>query len=160
MPDYFNPRERNVLFRRIEALAPDAVAKGSIVTGHQTICHLSHTLREFNGESPATGQASLFTRTLGKWLVFSVLPWPEKLPRAEAELADFLGPVPLRSFEADHAEFIRLLQTFETLHAAGSLKPHPKFGNLSGTEWGRYLFLHMDFHLAAFGIHGDYLARA
>jgi hypothetical protein len=159
MPDYFNARERNILFRRIEELTPDSVASGSRITGHQVIRHLNHSLRELTGEIAAAPRGNVLTRAVVKWLIFSLMPWPEKLPKTEAEIAEFVGPLPAQSFEADHAEFVRLLKAFEAAHATASLRPHPVFGALTGEQWGRYLYLHIDYHLATFGIHGDYFAR-
>ena len=33
---------------------------------------------------------------------------------------------------------------------------NPTFGALTRKQWGRCLFLHIDFHLTQFGIHGEF----
>jgi hypothetical protein len=90
--------------------------------------------------------------------VFHLFPWPERTPRSPAALQEFIGAKPPTTFEADHAELVELLKTFEARWQEGTLMPHPVFGHLSKSEWGQYMFLHLDYHLTAFGIHGDFRA--
>lgn len=97
-------------------------------------------------------------RTIGKWLVFHLLPWREKMPSNSVEMQRFVGETPQRSFAEDHAAFITLLQEFEVRCRAGTMPPHSRFGALTLHEWGQYLFLHIDYHLSVFNIHGDYRA--
>jgi hypothetical protein len=160
MTDYFKARERDMLFRRIEQLTPDMRTRDQRVTAHETICHLIHSLREYCGELAPSRSANIFQRTLGKWLVFHLLPWPERPPKTDAQRAEFLGSAPPRDFASDHAEFVRLLQLFEERCNHQTLAPHPVYGKLNRAEWGQYLFLHLDFHLTAFGIHGQFIPHA
>lgn len=156
MTDYFKARERDMLFRRIEELTPDMRSKDQRVTGHQLICHLNQSLREYCGIAPLKSRGTVLHRTLFKWLVFHLIPWPERTPQDAAALDAFVGDVPPTDFASDHAEFVRLLQEFETRWKSDSLAPHPTYGRMSREEWGQYLFLHIDYHLTAFDIHGDF----
>jgi hypothetical protein len=162
MTDYFVAKERNVLFRRIEQLAPDLRSDDRHLTGHQLLCHLNDELRSLCGLQPVEPSTSFFPlavrKTVFKWLVFHVTPWTEPAPKTEEAKARFVGRKPAASFEQDHDEFVALLQTFEAHAEAGTLQPHPEYGVLSKQDWGRYLFLHMDYHLNAFNIQGDFRA--
>lgn len=158
MTDYFRSQERNILFRRIEGITADTRSLDARVGGHELICHFNNSLREICGLQPAKSTANIFRRTLYKWLVFYVTPWPERTPRTPEALREFVGSKPTATFEEDHHELVELLKTFERKSQDGTLSPHPTFGPLSRADWGRYMFLHFDYHLTTFGIHGDFRA--
>lgn len=160
MTDYFKPHERDILFRRFEELTPEMRSTDNRIDAHQMLCHLNNSLREICGLQPVESQSNLFKRTIGKWLVFHLTPWPERNPATPEALVAFVGTKPPTSFAADHAEFVSLLQTFDEQCARGTIGPHPHFGYLSRAEWGQYMFLHIDYHLTTFGIHGDFRAPA
>lgn len=155
MTDYFKPIERDNLFRRIEELTPTMVSRDGRVTGHQMICHLGDSLREILGLQTAARHGTIFHRTVLKWLAFHLIPWPETQPRSADAINRFVGRQPPSSYAADHAAFVALLRQFDERWQQGQLPPHPMFGNLSKQEWGAYMFLHIDHHLATFGIHGE-----
>jgi len=145
MTDYFKPRERNILFRRIEALTPEILSVSKTVNGHQLFGHFNQHLRELCGDvgsaKYAAKRSKLFYLTLGrvsKWLVFYVTPWPAIMPKSTAQIEKFVGPKPLTTYAEDHATFIALLQQFESICAQDALQPHPIYGELSQAEWGQY----------------------
>ena len=158
MTDYFRSQERNILFRRIEEVTAETRSLDTRVGGHELICHFNNSLREICGLQPAKSSANVFQRTLYKWLVFHVTPWPERTPRTPEALREFIGSKPMTTFAADHDELVELLKTFERKSQDGSLPPHSVYGALSRSDWGRYMFLHLDYHLTTFGIHGNFRA--
>ncbi len=159
MTDYFKPRERDILFRRIEGITPDMRSRDGRVTGHQLLGHLNNSLREICGLQKPKRPSNIFERTIGKWLVFYLIPWPESPPKTASQLSEFVGRVNLASFANDHETFVSLLKTFEYQSGNQSLEPHPIFGRLTKEEWGKVMFLHLDYHLTMFDIHGDFYAR-
>ncbi len=159
MTDYFKPRERDILFRRIEGITPDVRSSDGKVTGHQLLGHFNNSLREICGLQRPKRPGNIFERTIGKWLVFHLIPWPESAPKTESQLAEFVGQEKLAAFTNDHATFVSLLQTFESQSSNQTLGPHPIFGRLTRDEWGKVMFLHLDYHLTMFDIHGDFYAR-
>jgi hypothetical protein len=158
MTDYFKAKERDILFRRFEELTPTMRSSDGRINGHQLICHLNNSLREICGEQAVVFRSGFFKRTIGKWLVFHLIPWPESNPRSSAALNAFIGSVPPSTFQDDHAAFIALLKKFDAQCRDGSIRAHPEFGRLSLSGWGQYMFLHLDYHLTSFGIHGEYRA--
>lgn len=155
MTDYFKPSERDNLFRRIEELTPTMRSRDGLVTGHQMICHLGDSLREILGQQTAARRGTIVHRTVLKWLAFHLIPWPEWQPRSDAAIKRFVGQQTPSTYAADHAAFVGLLKQFDERWQTGELAPHPVFGSLSKEEWGTYMFLHIDHHLATFGIHGE-----
>lgn len=84
---------------------------------------------------------------LGKWLIFSNLPWPKgaKTPK-EMNVAtnNFL----LTAIEIEKKD---LLNYLEKVKSQDQLYPHPFFGNLNKDEWSRLIYKHLDHHLKQFG---------
>ena len=165
MTDYFKADERRMLFRRIEQISADSRSRSGKVNGHQLILHFNAGLRELLNPVAAQPQATqlnrlnwLLTRVI-KWLVFHLTPWPESEPRDAATMANFVGAQPAQSFADDHAQFVALLQRFDAASRADTLTAHPQFGVLTRDEWGQYMFLHIDYHLSTFDIHGDFRDR-
>lgn len=76
------------------------------------------------------------------------LPWPKGWVGASPEM--------LRTSPGDWREDIARLH--RTIGRAGDKDPaeewgaHPVFGPLSGREWGRICWMHLDYHLRQFGV--------
>jgi hypothetical protein len=155
MTTYFNARERDQLFRRIEQLTPQSRSRDGRVSGHELICHFNDALRDILRLQTPQRQGALWQRTVLKWLAFHVIPWPESQPKNETALKEFIGQQAPGTFEADHTAFVALLKAFEERSREKTLPPHPVFGTMSHDQWGQYLFLHLDYHLATFDIHGS-----
>jgi Protein of unknown function (DUF1569) len=127
--DYFKPSERDNLFRRLEELAPMMRSR----------------------DSPAT----IVHRAVQKWLALHLIPGPESRPRSDAAVKRFAGQKMPSTYAADHAALVAPLQQFDERGQQGQLAPYPVFGSRSRKEWGSYRFLHIDHHLANFGIYGE-----
>lgn len=144
MSSYFLAHERDQIFRRLEKLTPSHQA--GALTGHDTIRHLLADLQvilEPAGERRGSGWLA---GGPFRWLVLHVLPWPEALP-GEAQRAT-CAPDTGRSYEADFAAFVEALRQFDARSRAGSLGAHPRFGEMSRADWGKYMYLHIDWHLS------------
>ena len=144
MSSLFIAHERDRLFRRLENLGPDRSAVGSNLTGHDTLLHLDHDLAMVLGDAPDTRTGNAWTRSAGRWLVLNFVPWPEKLP---ADRKDLFGTAPGESFDADFARYVENLKRFDARSNAGSLPPHARYGALTRSDWGKYMYLHIDWHL-------------
>lgn len=151
MSNYFLPHERDQLFRRLEHLQADDKSIAGCITGHETLLHLNDGLRGFLGDQPMSDESTLFWRTVGRWLVFHFMPWPEKEPKDAAGVAQIIGTAPPGDFDQDFAVFVGLLQRFDQQCRAGTLAPHPRYGKLSKSDWGAYMYLHIDWHLTRLG---------
>jgi Protein of unknown function (DUF1569) len=144
MSNYFIAHERNQIFRRLEQLTPSHQA--GAVTGHDTLRHLLADMQIILGPADGTRGRGLLAGGPGRWLVLNLVPWPESLP-AEAERATF-APDTGRSYEEDFAAFVECLRQFDARSKASSLGAHPRFGNMNRDAWGKYMYLHIDWHLS------------
>ena len=154
MSNLYIAHERDRIFRRLETLTADAISDNGIVSGHHTVTHLSHDLDVMLGDKPALKQGNLWSRTAGSWLVLNFIPWPEKLPKEANGLTDFLhgASTDPETFDRDFDALIERIRRFDARCNASIMPPHPLYGPLSRDSWGKYLYLHIDWHLSKLGL--------
>ena len=154
MSNLYIAHERDQIFRRLEKLTADTVSNNGIVSGHHTVVHLLHDIDVMLGDKPARAQGNLWSRTAGSWLVLNFIPWPEKLPREAEALTGFLSGATTdpASFDRDFDALVERIRRFDARCKAGSMDPHPLYGQLSRDGWGKYLYLHIDWHLSKLGL--------
>ena len=81
-----------------------------------------------------------------KQLVMFYLPWP----RGVSTAPELLSRRPEQW--ANEIDALRaVIQAFATKSQHGAWPSHPRFGQLSGAEWGRLMYRHLDHHLTQFG---------
>ncbi len=109
--------------------------------------HCTTQLKLAVGEITSQTQGPFFMRSgLGKWILFSNMPWPKGAntpDEMKAQLAHFSRS----DIEAEKKE---LLDYLEKAKEKEQLQPHPFFGNLNRNEWARLIYKHLDHHLNQF----------
>lgn len=147
MYSLFDPEGAQRLLQRFHRLTPGHSRHWGTMSANQMICHLSDQLRVALGEIPSQPRGNIFWRTFIKWIVLYIsIPMPKGAPTTPE-----MKTTPPRQWEADKAEFLRLFEAFRQRGAGGNWSPHPKFGPLTGTQWGRLAGKHIDHHLRQFG---------
>ncbi|PWU11536.1 MAG: hypothetical protein C5B51_02500 [Terriglobia bacterium] len=146
------PAVRLQLLNRLTALRPSMRPHWGSMTAHGMICHLADSFRVAMGEryaSPATG---VLQRSIMKWAALYVpLHWPKGI-RTRPEVEQGNGGTLPEDFRQDHADLIRLVETFAEPPFRFLRSAHPIFGSMREWEWLRWGFLHMDHHLRQFGV--------
>lgn len=148
MSNFYLAHERNQLFRRLERVTADTFTDDGLVSGHHTVVHLSRELDAVLAAGADSPAGNLWSRTVGRWWVLNLAPWPEKLPRNATEVTAFAPAPDAGAFGRDFESLIERIRQFDARATAGSLGPHPRFGHLSRDDWGKYLYLHFDWHLS------------
>lgn len=153
---------RSALHARIDRLRPDSARRWGTMSATAMVCHVTDHLRMALGDlaiEPAPlevrirgrrlplGRGMLWLRPV-RTLMVHWLPWPKGWVGAPPET--------LRTTPGEWADDIRDL--LEMIERAGGRNPaerwgaHPVFGRLSGREWGRICWMHLDYHLRQFGV--------
>lgn len=148
MSNFYIAHERNQLFRRLEHITADIASDSGLITGHHTVLHLARELDSILASDDTSPAGSVWSRSIGRWWVLNFAPWPEKQPRDAAELAKFSPPPVEGQFGRDFDALIERIRQFDARASNGGLGPHPRFGRLSRDDWGKYLYLHVDWHLS------------
>lgn len=149
---FFNKQERAVLLERLEKLPPDRQARWGKMDAGQMVCHLRDAAELALGEQPHRPQGFRLMRTpLARWLALYVIPWRKGRERAPVEIDQEKKGTPPVDFAADMQD---LRAALERLVAADPdfLADHPYFGRMSGADWGRMFWKHIDHHLRQFGL--------
>lgn len=144
MPSLLVERDRDEIIARLRRVTPDRAPRWGTLSAPRMLCHVSDQLRIANGTIIGRHRDSLLRRTLLKWMVVhSSMQAP---PGKVQMVPEMLSTLPT-SWEADLAACIRLIHEVGLGHANGR---HPAFGHLSGSDWGKLAWKHLDHHLRQF----------
>ena len=138
-PDYREIRER------LSRLTADDTPQWGKMTVGQMVWHCQFPLRVAVENKPVTRKPGLLGR-LFKASMYSDKPWRKNLPTAPALKA--------REPKDFDTEFPRLMEWVEACYGVRDREtwnPHPMFGRLTGEQWGKMEFKHLDHHLRQFG---------
>ena len=114
----------------------------------QMLLHCTTQLKLALGEISHKQQGpSLMRSKLGKWLLFSNIPWP-KGAVTPGEMNMETTTLSQTEIEIEKRE---LLIYLEKVKKQTHLKAHPFFGKLDRKEWARLIYKHLDHHLKQFG---------
>jgi len=146
----FDAKKREVIFKRIGNLQPDAKAQWGRMNCNQAVCHLTDQFRGMFGESEPTHLNSFMKKTVIKWLALYVISVPKNIPTLPEFDQDKKGTQPT-DFENDRATLIAYIEKFAGAPEDFKWQAHGAFGQLSRNEWNRLAYKHLDHHLRQFG---------
>lgn len=147
MKNILNEKDYSEIQERIQKLSAANIRRWGKMDMQQMLVHCTVQLKLAIGEIPSNTQGPSFMRSgLGKWILFSNMPWP-KGATTPAEMNAQLAQFSLVDIEAEKKE---LLHYLEKAKEKEQLQPHPFFGNLNRKEWVRLIYKHLDHHLKQF----------
>lgn len=146
MPTLRDPAERAAIVARLRQMSPDRKGRWGRLTSAAALCHMSDQFRGALGVIDCVPHRTLFSRTIGKWLVVDTrMPAPPGRIQTSPEMLT----TPPGRFVEDLAECVRLMEQVGTERPMGV---HPTFGPMDPAEWGRMGWKHTDHHLQQFGL--------
>ena len=148
MKNILNDANYSEIRNRIQTLSATNPRRWGKMEIQQMLVHCIRQLKLAVGEISSDAQGASFLRTgLGKWILFSSIPWP-KGAETPVEMNAQLGSFSLTDIEIEKRE---LLDYLEKVREQEQLMPHPFFGELNRKEWARLIYKHLDHHLKQFG---------
>ena len=108
--------------------------------------HLNHACGGSQGFYDLPDESHLISRTLFKWVL---VDWYPEQPVGLRLPTGFKIPHAQR-FAYEKAQLVKILEADWKARTADAWKPHPMFGKMTPTEWGKLLQIHMDYHLRQF----------
>ena len=147
MENLFNPQDRGAIDRRLSALQPTSPRQWGKMAAPQMLAHCSAALEIACGDR--VKKQSLVGRVLAPFVRSTVLG-EKPFSRNGPTDPDF-KIVDERNFAIEHARLTALLDRFcsQGSSSADGLV-HSFFGRLSGNDWGRLMYKHLDHHLRQF----------
>lgn len=149
-PTFFTAESHPVLASRVRAIRPDSVRQWGQLTPDEMLAHLNRTVEMSLGEIEVRDESNFFTRTVLRWLIFHVLPWP----KGKVKVPAVFLPKPKGTLEEERGRLLASMERFvEHLRTEpGRTTLHPSFGPLTASYWARVHGKHMDHHLRQFGV--------
>ncbi|HYE96754.1 MAG TPA: DUF1569 domain-containing protein [Rubricoccaceae bacterium] len=148
MRTLFSPADRAAIHARLDRLTPNAERRWGRMTAPEMVCHIADQMRVGLGELPAPSKPSFLSNPVLRRAALFWLPWPKgKAPTDPAMLTS--KPA---SWVDDVAAVHALVERVGERGAEGPWSTHPAFGRLSGKDWGRLCYRHLDHHLTQFGV--------
>ena len=147
MKNILNDKDYSEIKERIKDLSVASIRRWGKMDMQQMLVHCTVQLKLAVGEIPSETQGPSFMRSrLGKWILFSNIPWPKGAStpaEMNAQLAHF-SPTDIEIEKKELLEYLEKIKDKDQLHQ------HPFFGNLNQKEWGRLIYKHLDHHLKQF----------
>jgi hypothetical protein len=143
----FHPDNFRAIYDRLLALKPDAQRQWGKMNLVQMLNHLKIATGSGLKIYRLKDESSLLWRTIIKFIVLRVLrrlPKNAKSPEGfKMEMNNALD------FNTEKNQALDILGKAYT--SMESSYPHPSFGIMSRTEWGKLIYRHFDHHLRQFG---------
>lgn len=149
MHSLFDSADREALSRRIAALEPTALRQWGKMDPAQMLLHCAIGLEAVTGIRPMKQVflGKLLTPFI-RSLVLGKRPFRKNSPTDRAFVV-----CDAQNFEAERARLATLIDRFiQRGPQSAAQATHPFFGRLSGDEWGRLMYKHLDHHLRQFGV--------
>lgn len=152
MHTMINTADYGRILERINALQPDDRALWGRMTVNEALCHVTDVFRMAFGTIKTPDKSNALTRQVLKRVVLLGFPSPKGKIQTSPALDQSKGKgTRPTTLEQDKQFFQEQITEFIRTDAAFAFQPHPIFGQLTKTEWGRLLFLHTNHHLTQFG---------
>ena len=149
MKSLFSPTDREGLSLRLATLEPETARQWGKMDPAQMLLHCAIGLEAATGDRPM--QQVFLGKLVTPFIRRTVLgekPFRKNVPTDPTFVVS-----DRRDFEVERTRLATLIDRFVQYgpESAGRV-PHAFFGRLSGDEWGRLMYKHLDHHLRQFGI--------
>jgi hypothetical protein len=149
MQTLFDSSDRQSILARVGALEPSLPRQWGKMNVPQMLAHCSAALETGTGDRPM--KQALIGKILAPFITKTVLG--EKPMRKNSPTDPTFVMNDERNFEVERERLKDLIQRFAAGGAPAAAKwTHSFFGKLSGEEWGRLMYKHLDHHLQQFGV--------
>ena len=141
--------EENASFvQRVENLRADSGPEWGKMNVAQMLAHCQKPFLVAAGELKL--KRALIGRLLGGWAKKKFVDGDAPFGHNGPTDPHFLVPG-ASDFEREKAQLIDLVRKFGE-HGAQTRDPHPFFGPMTGEDWDRLMWKHLDHHLRQFGV--------
>ena len=148
MRSLFEPADRTSILERLNALEPGSSRQWGRMNPAQMLAHCAAAIETATGDRPM--KQAWIGRVLAPFVRSSVLgekPFGRNGPTDPTFVVR-----DERDFVAERRRLIDLIDRFAQRGTEETSKAmHAFFGKLSGEEWGRLMYKHIDHHLRQFG---------
>jgi hypothetical protein len=141
------------LAARLATLRPDTPRRWGTLTAGEMLCHLADSSASVLGHRPRSGPPGpRAPRPFLKWFaLYSTLPWPKDV-KTRPSVDPRAGGTRPGDFEEDRRRVLAGLAELASAPPEAFPPVHLYFGPMSGRDWQRWAYRHVDHHLRQFGL--------
>ena len=149
MQSLFKPADREDLSRRLAALEPGAQRQWGKMDPAQMLLHCAIGLEAATGDRPT--KQSFLGKLVKPFIIRTVLG--EKPFRRSVPTDPTFVVSDAQDFGLERARLAMIIDRFvQRGPESAERQTHVFFGRLSGDQWGRLMYKHLDHHLRQFGV--------
>ena len=155
LKNIFKPKSQKEILDRLNNLKSDSVGLWGVMTVSQMLHHLSMANQIALGEIVLPDKSRFLSRTVFRWMTYlnmrpSVTRLKKKSLRTYKEVDIVRNKISVQDFETEKQLFIQKLN--QVISSNKFPERHPLFGSMKKNGWGRWIFVHCDYHLVQFGV--------
>jgi hypothetical protein len=151
MKNILNFSHKNSVIDRINKIDPSDKGLWGKMNVNGMVCHLADQIRMAMGELDTQYVGNRTTKYILKPLVLLGVPTPKGKVKTVRELDQNKDGTKPTTLSADKASLINLINRFESAFPEFKTNyRHPAFGQMNKKEWGRLVYIHLDYHLRQF----------
>ena len=151
MKNIHNKADYDEVISRISTLNKDSVRRWGIMTVEQMLAHCSDQIRLANGEKQPHEKPTFINRNIAKYLGLWLPRIPFRNMKDPVDMNQKYYGTPSTDIETEKENLISLLNAVRNFPDPKKLNPHPMFGDLNRSQWGRFMYVHIHHHLRQFG---------
>jgi uncharacterized protein DUF1569 len=145
---FFTEEKRQEYRRRVESVTPLSPRQWGTMDVDQMLHHLNLACGGSLGFYNLPDESYLTSRTFFKWIIvdwFPEQPVGLRLPKGYKipHDAEF-------DFDFEKQQLLKIVDAAWHARSPNDWGPHPMFGKMTLSEWGKLLQLHIDYHLKQF----------
>ena len=155
MKNIFQKKVEEEILNRLNNLKSDSAGQWGVMNVCQMLHHLSMANQITLGEIVLPDKSRFLSRTIFWWMTwFNMRPSVERLKkkslRTYKEVDIIRNKIQVEDFEKEKKLFIQKLN--EVIDEKKFPVRHPLFGNMKKQGWGRWVYVHIDYHFVQFGV--------
>ncbi len=155
MKTIFDSVAKEEILNRLNLLSTDSVGLFGVMNPSQMLHHLTMANQLALGEIILPDKSRFLSRTVFRWMTFlNMRPSIERLKkkpiRTFKEMDIVRNKLSVESFEREKEFFLQKLN--QLLNTNSFPDKHPLFGRMNKTQWGRWVYVHCDYHFVQFGV--------
>lgn len=145
---YLNKKSVAQFEERLKQLTIEHQPKWGKMDAAQMLEHLNRALENSMGEFEVKDSGNFFFKHIAKWgVLYAPVSFPKNSPTArEYRISD---PV---DFEKSASQFKENITKIADRPFDSHWSHHPLFGKMSGKQWKRLVWLHVDYHFKQFAV--------
>ena len=155
MKTVFDSIAKEKLLQRLKLLTADSIGLFGVMNPSQMLHHLAMSNQLAISEIVLPDKSRFLSRTLYRWMTFlnmrpSINRLKKKPLRTFKQMDIVRNKLEVESFEKEKEFFLQKLN--QLLNADSFPAKHPLFGRMNKTQWGRWVYVHIDYHFVQFGV--------